>query len=108
MRERKVQVKTTKEEIISYEHHMIGKMVRAHVGIGDEAADGSFVEIPGQTYEPIDIRESRYAELMAEVKDKDGNVVKPAGVFRKDDLWIQIDKLRRARELMLELQGQQG
>lgn len=106
MRERKIKVQTTKEDIVSYEHHILAKLVRVHVGIGDASVDGAFVEVPGQSYEPVDIRDKRYAELMAEVKDKDGKVIKPAGVFRKDDLWAQIDKLRQARELMLEIQGQ--
>ena len=106
MRERKIKVQTSKEEIVSYEHHILAKLVRVHIAIGDADAEGRFVEITGQSYEPVDIRDNRYQELMAEVK-KDGKVVKPAGVFRKDDLWAQIDKLRHARKLMLELNGQQ-
>lgn len=108
MRDRQVRVQTTKDDIVGYEHYISAKLVRVHIGVGDQDVNGDFIESANQSYESVDIVDIRYDELMSEEKDKDGKIIKPGGVFRKDDLWGQIDKLRQARELMIQLNGVRG
>ena len=73
------------EDIVSYEHHLAGKFVRVLVGFGTAMPDGSFIPSEDQNYENYIIQEPAYSALMAATDTK------PAGVFRKDDLWQYID-----------------
>ena len=83
-RERTV-ILDTDEDIVSYEHHLPGKFVRVLVGFGKAMPDGSFVPSENQNYENYIIQTPAYEDLMAATDTK------PAGVFRKDDLWKYID-----------------
>lgn len=73
------------EDIVAYEHHLPGRFVRVLVGFGMVMADGSFVVSENQNYENFIIQDVAYDALMA-ATDK-----KPAGVFRKEDLWQFVD-----------------
>lgn len=85
------------EDIVSYEHHLPGKFVRVLVGFGAAMPDGSFVPTENQNYENFLIQSPAYEDLMAATETK------PAGVFRKDDLWKYIDIGRQA--IMAERQA---
>lgn len=69
------------EDIVAYEHALGSGFVRVLVGFGTIMPDGSFLPAPEQNYENFLIQGSDYETLMA------GTDTKPAGVFRKDDLW---------------------
>ena len=85
------------EDIVAYEHHLPGRFVRVLVGFGTAMADGSFVASENQNYENFIIQDTAYDALMA-ATDK-----KPAGVFRKDDLWQFVDVGRQ--KIMAERQA---
>lgn len=76
------------EDIVSMEHHMGANYVRALVGYGSRDANGNFTPSDAQVYENYLIQGDAYNELLA------AKGPKPAGVFRKDDLWEPIDKHR--------------
>lgn len=76
------------EDIVYYEHSLTGKFVRVLVGVGTKMPDNSFIAADNQNYENIIIQEHDYDNLMAANGDK------PAGVFRKDDLWACVDLWR--------------
>lgn len=76
-----------KEEIISYEYHLVNKTVNVLVGVGSTDKDGNFVAQPNQTYKSYCIKDTDFDILLA---TKAG---KPANTFRKDDLWEPIDIL---------------
>lgn len=74
-----------KEEIISYEYHLVNKTVNVLVGVGTVDADGNFIAQPSQTYKSYYIEGTHFDDLLA------AKVGKPANTFRKDDLWEPID-----------------
>lgn len=73
------------EDIVCYEHNLAGNFVRVLVGFGVAMPDGSFAPSENQNYENYIIQTPAYEDLMAATDTK------PAGVFRKDDLWKYID-----------------
>ena len=78
------------EDIVSYEHNLVGRFVRVLVGTGTVTVAGEFVPAENQNFENIIIQDGQYDDLMAA---KNG---KPDGVFRKSDLWAYIDSERSA------------
>ena len=80
------------EDIVAYEHHIPGKFVRVFVGFGTALPDGSFIAAENQNYEGVIIQGDEYENLMAATETK------PAGVFRREDLWQFVD-LGRAKVL---------
>lgn len=76
------------EDIVSYEHHISGKFVRLLIGYGLSNEDGSFTPSEGQNFESVVIQGLDYETLLAETDTK------PAGVFRKEDLWDYVDIAR--------------
>lgn len=95
------------EDIIFFEHQ-VGAWVRVLIGKGSDV-NGVFVPFANQTYETIMIadnpgvvqsmtglviREDRldYTELM--IANPSWAPNKPAGTFRKEDLWHFIDLIR--------------
>lgn len=85
------------EDIVSYEHHIAGRFVRVLVGFGTALPDGGFLVAESQNYDNFIIQGDAYEDLMA-AKGK-----KPAGVFRKDDLWQFVDVGRQ--KIMAERQA---
>lgn len=79
----------SKEEIIEYTYHSDG-LVRCLVGHGEIGQDGRFVPTPSQNYEVYELTGAAFEQLM-QANAKTG---KPAGVFRKDDLWDFVDDAR--------------
>lgn len=77
------------EDIVCYEHNLAGNFVRVLVGFGTAMPDGSFVPSENQNYENFIIQSPAYEDLMAATETK------PAGVFRKNDLWKYIDIVRQ-------------
>lgn len=73
------------EDIVAYEHHLPGRMVRVMVGFGTIMPDGEFKAAEEQNYENFIIQGVGYDNLMAATETK------PAGVFRKEDLWQFVD-----------------
>lgn len=73
------------EDIVSYEHNLVGKFVRVLLGFGLAMPDGSFAAAEGQNYENYIIQGAAYESLMAATDSK------PLGVFRKEDLWTYVD-----------------
>jgi len=73
------------EDIVAYEHHLSGKFVRVLVGFGTAMPDGSFVSAENQNYESYMIQGVAYDSLIA------ASDAKPAGNFRKNDLWPFVD-----------------
>lgn len=88
MRERQISI-GSKEDIIEYTHH-VGIIVRCLVGHGEINEYGDFIPTPSQNYEIYEISGEAYESLIA----ADPETGKPAGVFRKDDLWTFIDGAR--------------
>lgn len=76
------------EDIISYEHHIYSRFIRILVGFGVHNADGTFTPSENQNYEQIVIAGSEYDDFIA------GKGARPAGEFRKDDLWEPVDLMR--------------
>jgi|GEM_PF-1814763 len=76
------------EDIVAYEHHLPGRMVRVMVGFGTIMPDGEFKAAEEQNYENFIIQGVGYDNLMAPTETK------PAGVFRKEDLWQFVDQGR--------------
>jgi hypothetical protein len=76
------------EDIVAYEHHLPGRMVRVMVGFGTIMPDGEFKAAEEQNYENFIIQGVAYDNLMAATETK------PAGVFRKEDLWQFVDQGR--------------
>jgi hypothetical protein len=74
-----------KEDIISYECNFPSKIIKILVGVGNTDKDGNFVVQPEQTYRYYSIVDEEFDNLIA------ANGSKPAGVFRKEDLWGPID-----------------
>ena len=88
MRE-KIVTTTNFEDIISYECNYPGKFVKILIGSGTkDSTTGNFIPAPEQVYEYIVLQNEDFDNLM---KASGG---KPAGVFRKDDLWPYVDYLR--------------
>lgn len=79
----------SKEDIVEYTH-LVGVGVRCLVGHGEINQEGKFIPTPAQNYELYEIYGASYEALTA-ADNKSG---KPAGVFRKDDLWQHIDSAR--------------
>lgn len=92
MRDRKEEVKGRKEDIVEYTYHS-GGLVRVVIGHGEPDENGNFVPTPNQHYEVRDIVGSNFTDLMS------NQVIpgKPANVFRKDDLWIFVDRIRNGQ-----------
>lgn len=78
------------EDIVCFEHHLAGSFVRVLIGFGATKADGSFAVAENQNYEGYVIQGKEYDSLMAATDTK------PAGVFRKEDLWPFVDRGRQA------------
>lgn len=76
------------EDIVSYEHHIYGRYIRILVGFGVRDANGVFTPSENQNLEQIIITGPEYDEFMK----ASGN--KPAGEFRKEDLWMPVDLMR--------------
>jgi len=76
------------EDIISYEHHIYGKHIRILVGFGARDVDGNFTPSADQNYEQIVIAGDEYDAFMAGKGDR------PAGEFRRADLWDPVDLMR--------------
>ena len=76
------------EDIISYECNYPGKFIKILIGIGNDDGSGNFVPLPEQNYECITLQEQEFNQLMA------AGGGKPAGVFRKEDLWPFVDTIR--------------
>lgn len=90
------------EDIVFYEHHLVARFVRVMVGFGTTLPDGSFVASEDQNYENYVLQGVAYDALMAATDTK------PAGVFRKEDLWQFIDigrqKILEERQAIAEQQ----
>lgn len=78
------------EDVVAYEHHLSGKFVRILVGFGTAMPDGSFVAAESQNFENFIVQGEAYETLLAATETK------PAGVFRKGDLWNFVDLGRAA------------
>lgn len=89
MRDVTPETKGSKEDIVEYTWHS-GGLVRVVIGHGEPDENGRFVPTPNQQYEVRDIIGSNYQDLMSD------QIIpgKPANVFRKDDLWIFVDRVR--------------
>lgn len=92
MRIKPVNIAVPYEDIVSYECNYPGKFVKVLVGTGTLNESGEFIPDANQNYEPIIIDFLNYEELMA------GTESKPANVFRKEDLWLYVDKDRFKKE----------
>jgi hypothetical protein len=79
----------SKEDIVEYTYNS-GGVVRCLVGHGEVNAVGQFVPTPSQNYEVYELTGAAFDALM-QANAKTG---KPAGVFRKDDLWEFVDGTR--------------
>lgn len=88
MRNRQINL-GSKEDIIEYTYNS-GGVVRCLVGHGETNAEGRFIPTPSQNYEVYEITSQAFDKLMAANPLKG----KPAGVFRKDDLWSFVDSIR--------------
>lgn len=80
------------EDIISYECNFPGKFVKILVGNGTLDSNGEFTPDPDQNYEYTIIDYQDFEDLMSASESK------PKNVFRKDDLWIYVDKGRQKRK----------
>lgn len=80
------------EDIISYECNFPGKFVKILVGTGTLDSNGEFTPDPDQNYEYIIIDYQDFEDLMSASESK------PKNVFRKDDLWVYVDKGRHKRK----------
>lgn len=78
----------TMEDIVSYECNYPGKFVKILIGNGTQNTLGEFIPYPEQGYECITLQAQEFDQLMA------AGGGKPAGVFRKEDLWPFVDTLR--------------
>ena len=88
MRE-KIVTATNFEDIISYECNYPGKFVKILIGSGTkDSTTGNFIPAPEQVYEYIVLQNEDFDNLMKASGEK------PAGVFRKEDLWPYVDYLR--------------
>ena len=88
MRE-KIVTPTNFEDIISYECNYPGKFVKILIGSGTkDSTTGNFIPAPEQGYEYIVLQNEDFDNLMKASGEK------PAGVFRKEDLWPYVDYLR--------------
>lgn len=97
---RKRQVITDEDEdIISYEHNLIWEFVQVSLAIGS-LVNGKFIVAENQNFEVLMISGDDYQSLLAAAPGK------PAGVFRKEDLWTHIDsersKVTAKRESIIE------
>jgi len=107
MRQVIVPQQTVTEDIISFEHQ-VDRFVRVLVGKGT-VVDNKFQPFPSQTYESFTISDSPaqinsmtnevtkeaqldYQELLSAYPV--WSPQKPAGVFRKEDLWHFVDLIR--------------
>lgn len=75
-----------KEDIISYECNFVSKIINILIGIGNIDKNGVFIPQPNQTYRTYSIIGAEFDTLMEETSTK------PAGVFRKEDLWEPVDR----------------
>ncbi len=108
MREIAVPQQTMLEDIISFEHNQVNSFVKVLVGKG-QTVNGKFEPFPSQSYEAITIinvpgltnsmtgevvkqEHMDYDELLSE--HPAWAPTKPAGVFRKEDLWHFVDLIR--------------
>lgn len=80
------------EDIVAYECNLISRRVRVFVGIGSLDKEGNFTIQADQTFQIYDISGDDFDELMAAQGQK------PAGTFRKEDLWAPVD-IKRQRIL---------
>ena len=78
------------EEITEFAWYSVG-VVRVAVSKGYKNAKGEFYPYPGQQPEVYQILQGDFQSLMS----KKGK--KPKDVFRKDDLWEYIDKIRKGQ-----------
>lgn len=76
------------EDIISYEHNILGEFVRVTLGFGSIDTENGFIAADNQSFETHIIVGDDYHNLIS------ANQEKPKGVFRKDDLWPFVDLLR--------------
>lgn len=107
MRQTTIPQQTVTEDIVSFEHQ-VDRFVRVLVGKGI-VVEGKFQPLPSQTYESFTISDSPaqinsmtdevikeaqldYQELMSAYPT--WSPQKPAGVFRKEDLWHFVDLIR--------------
>lgn len=108
MRTQTIPQQTVVEDLISFEHHQVNDFVKVLVGRG-QTINGKFEPFPSQAYESITIIDSPgltnsttgevvkqehmdYQELMS--ANPNWAPTKPAGVFRKEDLWHFVDTIR--------------
>lgn len=92
MRQKPVRVSGTQEDIVRYEVDLLNNVVRVFLAHGDPDKNDpdKFVVTPSQTWEVIEISTQDYEDLLKEKPE----INKPAGNFRKNDLWEFIDKIR--------------
>lgn len=77
------------EDIVAYECNLISKRVKVFVAIGSLDKEGNFIAQADQTFQIYDISGDDFDDLMAAQGQK------PAGTFRKEDLWNPIDTKRQ-------------
>ncbi len=76
------------EDIVYYECNLMTGIVKVLVGIGTTDKDGKFIAQNEQTLQSYTITSDKFDALMAAKENK------PAGVFRKEDLWVPVDEIR--------------
>lgn len=81
------------DEIVEYTWHASG-IVRMTVAQGFIADNGEFQLFPAQNMQTFQVLYEDYEELMAEKGDK------PAGKFRKEDLWEFVDRGRSGKDAL--------
>ena len=86
----RTQTITVTEDIVSIEHK-INSFVRMLLGRGS-TVNGEFQVAPDQNYDVIMIMNDDYTDLMSANPSWASN--KPAGTFRKEDLWHFVDLIR--------------
>lgn len=77
------------EDIAEYYHSVITGVVKVSVGIGI-TEEGEFKFFQPQNFEVYEITSELYNQLLSADSEKG----KPAGTFRKTDLWEYIDIIR--------------
>ena len=89
-----VATETFTQDIHAYTTDLANKNVAAAYGVGSFDNDGVFTFTPGQVYNTTIISGQDFLDLMA-ANGGDDNLIpgKPAGTFRKEDLWIYIDRI---------------
>lgn len=77
------------EDIAEYYHSVITGVVKVSVGVGI-TEEGEFKFLQPQNFEVYEIAGDMYDQLLSADQEKG----KPAGTFRKTDLWPFIDTIR--------------